>query len=39
MDKINYLVKKFQDGGVNFRHIKTTGNRGYNSVNVGYANE
>lgn len=39
MDKINYLVKKFQDGGVNFRYIKTTGNRGYNSVNVGYANE
>lgn len=39
MHKINYLVKKFQDGGVNFRNIKTTGNRGYNSDNVGYANE
>ena len=38
MNKINYLVKKFQEGGTDFRSIKTTGNRGYRSDYVEYVN-
>lgn len=40
MDKINYLVQKFQNSGtLSFENIKTTGNRGYNSYHVEHLNK